>query len=193
MRVRQQDVLNVEIVIANGGQQLVDFVARIDDDRLARPLAADDEAVLVERRRPRGLRGSFTTILNMILCVVDDLLFSVKISTAAKGLGADVYFERRPSMVVRRGSARRQPSLVIFDLNSAKLDPIGVIAALKADPLTRDDPDARLRVSRADGHDRRGPSGRHRRGAGALGVFRSIRRNLEIVGRWCRAAPFGPA
>src|SRR6185295_2971127 len=30
--------------------QLVDLVARIDDDRLARPLAAEDEAVLVERR-----------------------------------------------------------------------------------------------------------------------------------------------
>ena len=31
-------------------EQLVDLVAGVDDDRLARPLAADDEPVLVERR-----------------------------------------------------------------------------------------------------------------------------------------------
>jgi CheY-like chemotaxis protein len=32
----------------------------------------------------------------------------------------------------------RQPSLVIFDLNSARLNPLGVIAELKSDPLTRE-------------------------------------------------------
>jgi hypothetical protein len=32
----------------------------------------------------------------MILCVVDDLIFSVKISTAAKAVGAETYFERNP-------------------------------------------------------------------------------------------------
>jgi PleD family two-component response regulator len=72
----------------------------------------------------------------MILCVLDDLLFSIKISTAAKALGADVYFERRPGTVVAR-IKEKQPSLVIFDLNSAKLNPLGVITELKADPATR--------------------------------------------------------
>src|SRR6478736_6214488 len=68
----------------------------------------------------------------MILCVVDDLMFSVKISTAAKSLGADVFFERKAADVV--ASVRdKQPSLVIFDLNSAKLKPLDAIAALKAD------------------------------------------------------------
>ena len=71
----------------------------------------------------------------MIVCVLDDLLFSVKISTAAKAVGADVYFERTPGMAAARVK-EKQPSLVIFDLNSAKLDPLGVIAALKADPST---------------------------------------------------------
>ena len=69
----------------------------------------------------------------MILCVVDDLIFSIKISTAAKALGVDVYFERAPGMVLDR-VREKQPSLVIFDLNSGKLQPIESIAAMKADP-----------------------------------------------------------
>jgi CheY-like chemotaxis protein len=72
----------------------------------------------------------------MIVCVLDDLLFSIKISTAAKAIGADVYFERTPGMAVAR-IKEKQPSLAIFDLNSAKLDPLGVIARLKSDPETR--------------------------------------------------------
>jgi len=72
----------------------------------------------------------------MIVCVLDDLLFSIKISTAAKQLGADVYFERTPGMAVER-IRQKQPSLAIFDLNSARLDPLGAIAQLKADPETR--------------------------------------------------------
>ena len=72
----------------------------------------------------------------MIVCVLDDLLFSIKISTAAKAIGADVYFERTPGMAAAR-VREKQPSLVIFDLNSAKLNPLGVIAELKSDPSTR--------------------------------------------------------
>jgi len=72
----------------------------------------------------------------MIVCVVDDLLFSVKISTTAKAVGADVYFERKPGMALAR-IKEKQPSLVIFDLNSARLDPLQVIARLKSDPETR--------------------------------------------------------
>jgi PleD family two-component response regulator len=73
----------------------------------------------------------------MIVCVLDDLLFSVKISTAAKAVGADVYFERTPGTVADR-IREKHPSLAIFDLNSAKFNPLGVIAQLKADPATRD-------------------------------------------------------
>ena len=72
----------------------------------------------------------------MIVCVLDDLLFSVKISTAAKAIGADVYFERTPGAAVDR-IREKQPSLVILDLNSARLHPMDVIAGLKADPLTK--------------------------------------------------------
>ena len=68
----------------------------------------------------------------MIVCVVDDLIFSIKISTAAKHLGVDVYFERSKEQVLET-IREQQPSLVIFDLNSGKLAPIEMIAALKAD------------------------------------------------------------
>lgn len=69
----------------------------------------------------------------MIICIVDDLLFSVKISTAAKALAAPLFFERSPGMVLPR-IREKQPSLVIFDLNSAKLRPLEAVAQMKADP-----------------------------------------------------------
>lgn len=68
----------------------------------------------------------------MIVCAVDDLIFSVKISTAAKGLGVDVYFERTPERVLDTIREKR-PSLVIFDLNSSRLKPMTVIGAIRAD------------------------------------------------------------
>jgi PleD family two-component response regulator len=72
----------------------------------------------------------------MILCLVDDLLFSVKISTAARAVGAETYFERNPEMVLAR-IREKQPALVIFDLNGTKLRPMETIAAMKSDPALR--------------------------------------------------------
>jgi CheY-like chemotaxis protein len=69
----------------------------------------------------------------MILAAVDDLMFASKISTAARQLGADVIFVRSPDDVLEQVRTSR-PQLVIFDLNSRRLDPIATIAALKADP-----------------------------------------------------------
>jgi CheY-like chemotaxis protein len=69
----------------------------------------------------------------MVLCAIDDLMFSIKISTAAKSLGVDIHFERSADGVLPR-IREKQPSLVIFDLNSAKLRPLDVIRTLKADP-----------------------------------------------------------
>lgn len=73
----------------------------------------------------------------MILCAIDDLMFSIKISTAAKSLKADVYFERTPDRVLET-VREKQPWLIIFDLNSARMRPIDTIAALKADPALKD-------------------------------------------------------
>ena len=75
----------------------------------------------------------------MILCAVDDLIFSVKISTAAKALGVEVFFERSAERVVPR-VREKTPTLVILDLNSAKLRPLEVIAHLKADPTLKSIP-----------------------------------------------------
>lgn len=69
----------------------------------------------------------------MIVCAVDDLIFSVKISTAARALGVGLCFERTPGNIVATVRDKR-PALVIFDLNSGRLAPMSVIAALKADP-----------------------------------------------------------
>ncbi len=80
----------------------------------------------------------------MVLCVVDDLLFSVKISTAARSLGVDIYFERAADKVMPC-IREKQPHLVIFDLNSAKLRPMEAIAEMKADPRAERHQDARLR------------------------------------------------
>jgi CheY-like chemotaxis protein len=72
----------------------------------------------------------------MIVCVVDDLIFSIKISTAAKQLGLAMYFERSKANVLQT-IRDKQPSLVIFDLNSGRLAPIEAIVAMKHDPTLR--------------------------------------------------------
>jgi CheY-like chemotaxis protein len=72
----------------------------------------------------------------MIVCAIEDLIFSIKISTAAKRLGVDVYFERMRDRILPT-IRDKQPSLVIFDLNSSRLDPMTVIAAIKTDPQLR--------------------------------------------------------
>jgi CheY-like chemotaxis protein len=71
----------------------------------------------------------------MVLCVVDDLMFSIKIKSAAKAVDASVYFERNADLVIER-VREKQPALVVFDLNS-RLRPLDAIAALKADPELR--------------------------------------------------------
>ena len=68
----------------------------------------------------------------MILAAVDDLLFSSKIRTTAKQAGVDLVFARTPPEILEQARTQR-PTLVIFDLNSAKADPIETIAAMKND------------------------------------------------------------
>jgi CheY-like chemotaxis protein len=72
----------------------------------------------------------------MVLCAVDDLLFSIKIKTAAKGVDAPVFFERNPDLVLAR-VRETQPALAIFDLNSTTMRPLELIAAMKGDPGLR--------------------------------------------------------
>jgi PleD family two-component response regulator len=75
----------------------------------------------------------------MIIAILDDLFFSIKIKTAAKALGAEVHFERGPEQVL--DSIRtKAPRLVIFDLDSVKMRPLEALAAMKGDPALKDVP-----------------------------------------------------
>jgi CheY-like chemotaxis protein len=69
----------------------------------------------------------------MILVAVDDLLFSSKIRSTARQVGTELTFARTPADILSQARALK-PSLVIFDINSEKADPINTVAALKADP-----------------------------------------------------------
>jgi CheY-like chemotaxis protein len=69
----------------------------------------------------------------VILAILDDLMFSSKIKTTAAGLGVPVTFARSSEGAL--ASMRSgQPALVILDLNDPRTDPLGVVAAMKADP-----------------------------------------------------------
>lgn len=68
----------------------------------------------------------------MIVAAVDDLLFSSKIRTVGRQVGAELAFARTPDEILARVRADRPP-LVVFDLNSTKSDPIATIAAIRAD------------------------------------------------------------
>ncbi len=62
-----------------------------------------------------------------------------KIKTAAKQLGVALIFARSAegALTAMRSTA---PSLVIFDLNNARISPLGIVAAMKEDPALRSIP-----------------------------------------------------
>ena len=68
----------------------------------------------------------------MIVAAVDDLLFSSKIRTVGRQVGAEIAFARSPEEILARVRADHPP-LVVFDLNSTKCDPIATIAAIRGD------------------------------------------------------------
>ena len=72
----------------------------------------------------------------MILVAVDDFLFRSKIRTTGKNAGVELTFPRTPEEVLEQARTLK-PSLAIFDLNSAKMEPIDTIARMKQDPELR--------------------------------------------------------
>jgi PleD family two-component response regulator len=66
----------------------------------------------------------------MILAVLDDLLFTSKIKTAAGHVGASVRFARSADAALAE-MRTAPPSLVIFELNNQRTDPLGIVAAMK--------------------------------------------------------------
>jgi PleD family two-component response regulator len=60
-------------------------------------------------------------------------MFTSKIRAAAAGIGVDVKFPKSGAAALE-DMRRTPPSVVIFDLNSARLDPMGTLAAMQAEP-----------------------------------------------------------
>ena len=65
-----------------------------------------------------------------ILAVVEDLLFTVKISDAAKRAGLDVEFVKSERDVIDKVT-NDKPLLVILDLNFTAVEPLKLISKLK--------------------------------------------------------------
>ena len=115
----------------------------------------------------------------MVLCAVDDLLFSSKIRATAKQAGVELTFTRSPEEILEQARARK-PALVIFDLNSGKTDPINTISALKA--ILRWPGCARSGLLRTCIPTSSPPrEGGRRSGAAALGVRRQSRGHPAVL------------
>ena len=69
----------------------------------------------------------------MILAVLDDLMFTSKIKTAASRVGAAVTFARSADAALNE-MRKAAPSLVILDLNNARANPLGLVSSMKQDP-----------------------------------------------------------
>jgi PleD family two-component response regulator len=65
-----------------------------------------------------------------ILAVVEDLLFTVKISDAAKRAGLDVEFVKSEHDVIEKAT-NEKPLLIILDLNFTAVQPLKLISQVK--------------------------------------------------------------
>ena len=70
-----------------------------------------------------------------VLVVVEDLLFTVKISDAAKRAGLTAEFVKSEADVFDR--VKDKPRLIILDLNANSVEPLKLITALKSDDNTK--------------------------------------------------------
>ena len=70
-----------------------------------------------------------------ILAVLEDLMFTVKISDIAKRTGLDVEFVKSEKDVLQK--AKHKPLLIILDLNSNSVQPLKLIVQLKGHEDTK--------------------------------------------------------
>ncbi len=66
-----------------------------------------------------------------ILAVVEDLMFTVKISDAAKRAGLDVEFLKSERDVIEKATEEK-PLLIILDLNFSAVQPLKLISKVKS-------------------------------------------------------------
>jgi len=71
-----------------------------------------------------------------ILAVLEDLLFTVKISDAAKRTGLEVEFVKSEQDVLEK-ALHDKPLLIILDLNFSAIQPLRLISKIKSDSETK--------------------------------------------------------
>ena len=71
---------------------------------------------------------------NIVIAVLDDLMFMVKIQEALKRVGLSGVFVKSQEEALAK--ARAGASLIILDLNYAKAGPLETIAKLKSEAVT---------------------------------------------------------
>ncbi len=71
----------------------------------------------------------------LVLAVVSDLFFAVKLSDAAKRSGLTLEFVKDAEQVLEK--AADKPSLIVFDLNFDAVNPVSLIEKLKANAETK--------------------------------------------------------
>ncbi len=75
-------------------------------------------------------------VARRVLAAVEDLLFRSKISETADVLGVEARFPRSKEKIL--DSLRESPpDLLIFDLNSARFEPLELLQTIKSDDATK--------------------------------------------------------
>ena len=129
VRVRQENPRQLDLLSAGVFEQRVDLVTRIDQHTFPCPLAGDDESVLEEWAD--RLRLDYDH--DVILAILDDLLFTSKMRATAKQIGATLTVAKSRESALAEMRANT-PALVILDLNNPRTDPLGIVADMKGDP-----------------------------------------------------------
>jgi PleD family two-component response regulator len=70
-----------------------------------------------------------------VLAAVEDLLFRSKISETASSLGIEAAFPRNPRRLLE-ALRESPPDLLVFDLNSARFEPLTLLRSVKSDEAT---------------------------------------------------------
>jgi len=135
VRMGEQNVADRKCLPVRQCEQAGDLISRIDQHGVTGALAPDHEPVLEER--PDRLRLDYDHMV--ILAILDDLMFTSKIRLAASQLGVPVGFARSADGALAE-MRKNPPALVILDLNNPRTDPLGTVAAMKADAKLADIP-----------------------------------------------------
>jgi CheY-like chemotaxis protein len=129
VRMGQENMRQLDLFLRRVVEQAVDLIARIDQHAVPGPRAGDDESVLEEWADGLGLDYDH----EVILAILDDLLFTSKMRATAKQIGATLAVAKSRESALAEMRAT-MPALVILDLNNPRTDPLGIVADMKGDP-----------------------------------------------------------